>query len=1172
MPAATISALMAPGFLTGPRSARLLGLCPRCGRSRRRAEGCLELSSWCWLRLLLTRSHNLTPPVTVGRLCYHCSHTCESLRGDPKQDLAYERQYEQQTYQVIPEVIKNFIQYFHKTVSDLIDQKVYELQASRVSSDVIDQKVYEIQDIYENSWTKLTERFFKNTPWPEAEAIAPQVGNDADGPAPLELPNQWLWDIIDEFIYQFQSFSQYRCKTAKKSEEEIDFLRSNPKIWNVHSVLNVLHSLVDKSNINRQLEVYTSGGDPESVAGEYGRHSLYKMLGYFSLVGLLRLHSLLGDYYQAIKVLENIELNKKINKQNEQMHALLAIALTMYPMRIDESIHLQLREKYGDKMLRMQKGDPQVYEELFSYACPKFLSPVVPNYDNVHPNYHKEPFLQQLKVFSDEVQQQAQLSTIRSFLKLYTTMPVAKLAGFLDLTEQEFRIQLLVFKHKMKNLVWTSGISALDGEFQSASEVDFYIDKDMIHIADTKVARRYGDFFIRQIHKFEEAFEVAEKELGIPALLDPNDMVSMNVPDCLSIMTYVSQYYNHFTSSGQAAVAPPTPAKDPAPPSPTSASPAVKPGEDTQGDDLSSDSLSEQGKQQPPSSVCAACGQRVHLVQRYLAEGRLYHRHCFRCRQCSSTLLPGSYISGLEEGTFVCAERCTRLGPGGRSGTRPLPQQKQQQVAEEAKDGEESDPSPSVAEVAKADGLQPSSEVQPQTLNKPPLPSKPQEVASPPVGRPTPAPRKASENSALTPPTPRPRSSLQQDGLVEQGVSTGLVNESTPKPLHPWYGITPTSSPKTKKRPAPRAPSASPLVLHASRLSHSEPPSATPSPALSVESLSSESSSHTANAEPLEPPAVPKSSSDPAVHMPGTPGTSGNSVTPSANSSLSPSGEQGQPSGEQMPQARTRGSPSTQATKPCSGATPTPFLLAGDRSPAPSLGSSSPQLQIKSSCKENPFNRKPSPSASPTVRKATKGAKPMRPPAPGHGFPLIKRKVQADQYIPEEDIYGEMDTIERQLDALEHRGVLLEEKLRGGANGRGAGVLHRSVYFLFVPPFSVKQQNLEQRQADVEFELRCLLNKPEKDWTEEDRAREKVLLQEFMTLIDQRNAIVNCLDEDRQREEEEDKMLEAMIRKKEFQREAESEGKKKGKFKTMKMLKLLGNKRDTKSKVPGDKS
>uniref|UniRef100_A0A2K6R2Z0 Uncharacterized protein n=1 Tax=Rhinopithecus roxellana TaxID=61622 RepID=A0A2K6R2Z0_RHIRO len=168
----------------------------------------------------------------------------------------------------------------------------------------------------------------------------------------------------------------------------------------------------------------------------------------------------------------------------------------MYPMSTNESIHLQLQEKYRDKMLHMQKGDPQVCEELF------ILSSVVPNYDNVHPNYHKEPFLQQLKVFSDEVQQQAQLSTICSFLKLHHHACDQ---------EQEFRIQLLVFKHKMKNLVWTSGISILDGEFQSASEVDFYIDKDMIHIAYTKVTRHYGNFFICQIHKFEELNRTLKK-------------------------------------------------------------------------------------------------------------------------------------------------------------------------------------------------------------------------------------------------------------------------------------------------------------------------------------------------------------------------------------------------------------------------------------------------------------------------------------------------------------------------------------------------------------------------------------------------------------------------------------------------------------------------------------
>uniref|UniRef100_A0A8D1GFL9 MICAL-like protein 1 n=1 Tax=Sus scrofa TaxID=9823 RepID=A0A8D1GFL9_PIG len=740
------------------------------------------------------------------------------------------------------------------------------------------------------------------------------------------------------------------------------------------------------------------------------------------------------------------------------------------------------------------------------------------------------------------------------------------------------------------------------------------------------------------------AFEVAEKELGIPALLDPSDMVSMRVPDCLSIMTYVSQYYNHFASPGQAGVSPPR--KGLAPSSPASeAAASVEPGDRAQDEERSSGSLAEQGAHRAPSSICAACQQHVHLVQRYLADGKLYHRHCFRCHRCSSTLLPGSYQDGPEEGTFVCAEHCARLGPGGRSGARPgpPPQPKQQQLAGEAKDVEAVGPSPNAAAgaaEAEADMPKASPEARPQIPTKPRVPGKPQELASPPASRPTPAPRRASESTAPTPPTPRPRSSLQHENLAEPGGSSVLVNGKLHEPPVPKPRGTPKLSerpcdpsvhpPENVQRssgggqePVPTSPSLCPpppcpvfspagsnvggeveaaarlheearavqkprggppepeehamnsgdlstsdlgpitcvpgpvallgvepvrlegltaapsrdthlcvcTALHASRLSHSEPPSATPSPALSVESLASESSSQPPSTELLEPPVVPKSCSEPAVHAPGTPGTS---ASLSANSSLSSSGELAQPSVDRTPQASpglapsARGSPGPPPAKPCSGAAPTPLLLVEDKSPAPSPGTSSPQLQVKSSCKENPFNRKPSPTASPTIKKATKGSKPARPPAPGHGFPLIKRKVQADQYIPEEDIHGEVDTIERQLDALEHRGVLLEEKLRGGANeGREDDMLvdwfrlihekhllvRRESELIYV----FKQQNLEQRQADVEYELRCLLNKPEKDWTEEDRGREKVLMQELVTLIEQRNAIVNCLDEDRQR-------------------------------------------------------
>ena len=77
--------------------------------------------------------------------------------------------------------------------------------------------------------------------------------------------------------------------------------------------MNILYSLVEKSNINRQLEVFQEGGDPTTVAGEFGNRSLYKNLGYFSLIGLLRLHCQLGDYYLALEAVRNVQLSKKVS-------------------------------------------------------------------------------------------------------------------------------------------------------------------------------------------------------------------------------------------------------------------------------------------------------------------------------------------------------------------------------------------------------------------------------------------------------------------------------------------------------------------------------------------------------------------------------------------------------------------------------------------------------------------------------------------------------------------------------------------------------------------------------------------------------------------------------------------------------------------------------------------
>lgn len=211
--------------------------------------------------------------------------------------------------------------------------------------------------------------------------------------------------------------------------------------------------------------------------------------------------------------------NDQINKQTDQMYHLLAICLVLHPQCVDESIQQVLREKnYTEKMYKMQYGDLQEFEQCFTFACPKFLLPSPPPADAPQEDYTKDAMKHQTQVFMDEVKQQKMLPTIRSYLKLYTTLPLSKLATFMsqgqrsadsskwDLNKEmaALGIHLLCFKHKMKNVVWTKGASGLDGKFQSGSELDFYIDNEMIHIADTKVAHRYGDFFIRKVLKFEE--------------------------------------------------------------------------------------------------------------------------------------------------------------------------------------------------------------------------------------------------------------------------------------------------------------------------------------------------------------------------------------------------------------------------------------------------------------------------------------------------------------------------------------------------------------------------------------------------------------------------------------------------------------------------------------------
>ncbi|KAH9813974.1 RNA polymerase I-associated factor PAF67-domain-containing protein [Melampsora americana] len=523
----------------------------------------------------------------------------------------------------VPEPVRKYVIYLHNT---LLSANPNEILAA-----------------YEGGWNRLTEKFYQKAEWPEAEIIAPLVNNDdvfllfykelyyrhvysrlqpdiddrfhsyenycsifnyilnSEGPVPLDLPVQWLWDIIDEFIYQFASFTTWKGRMGKKSDEEIQLIAENPQVWSCYSVLNVLYSLITKSKIQEQLVATKNGQDPDEVGGEWGSRPLYRMLGYFSIIGLLRVHVLLGDYTLALKMMDDIEMNKKalytrvnaahvtvyyyvafsyimlrrypdairalthilyflqrlkgyhtrgyqfdaINKQGDRMYALLAMCQALNPSKIDESIAATMREKYSDQYGKMTRGGEdglKAFEELFAYASPKFLSLSSPPYDRPEllPQYvassspSESPSTHHLNLFLADIQTQLPAPSLRSFLKLYTTLGVSKLAGFLGVDEEEVLESLMVLKGSMRSLRRSDGDGGLlEGKEVALGDLDFGIDDEIVEIAETKPGRRFNEYFIRHGDKARMMLEQLQSR-PLPIMNKSSTNTTNNTPPTMN--------------------------------------------------------------------------------------------------------------------------------------------------------------------------------------------------------------------------------------------------------------------------------------------------------------------------------------------------------------------------------------------------------------------------------------------------------------------------------------------------------------------------------------------------------------------------------------------------------------------------------------------------------------
>ncbi|XP_062932481.1 F-actin-monooxygenase MICAL3 isoform X14 [Cynocephalus volans] len=62
------------------------------------------------------------------------------------------------------------------------------------------------------------------------------------------------------------------------------------------------------------------------------------------------------------------------------------------------------------------------------------------------------------------------------------------------------------------------------------------------------------------------------------------------------------------------------------------------------------------------SDTCYFCQKRVYVMERLSAEGKFFHRSCFKCEYCATTLRLSAYAYDTEDGKFYCKPHyCHRL-------------------------------------------------------------------------------------------------------------------------------------------------------------------------------------------------------------------------------------------------------------------------------------------------------------------------------------------------------------------------------------------------------------------------------------------------------------------------------------------------------------------------------
>lgn len=388
------------------------------------------------------------------------------------------------------------------------------------------------------------------------EELLDEENVTATQPAFYLLPD-WTFDILHEFVYQFQGFCQFKAAvhaSAKKHNvnienpsdgphhlvENLNQLQQNPDAWSVDSVTYYLRRLI-------------------SVAKSTNAKVGYQYLGIFASITLSRLECLLGDYHGCLESASWVTEGSMVVVDSGNEWSSVQVMQSVFAARLSYAYHAgisylmlgqykdaakilggvcivlqrglktgQLRKLTGsdqfskqyDRMIALlailtricpslQQDGHILEESLVKWINEKHHAP--PSKDEatylqdlfvygspkfVSPSVDHDAYKLQQKQFNDQMKNQAATRQVRSYMKLYTQMEISKLAQFNEMEESEFISLLLCYKHKMNQLEQSNGESS---KTKSALDIHYYLNGTTVHVDEAERQRRFENYFLSQI-------------------------------------------------------------------------------------------------------------------------------------------------------------------------------------------------------------------------------------------------------------------------------------------------------------------------------------------------------------------------------------------------------------------------------------------------------------------------------------------------------------------------------------------------------------------------------------------------------------------------------------------------------------------------------------------------